>query len=194
MGSLRMGAHRFPLLSPVLTPEVWERLVPSAWVSMVSIPSVPLPQATWEYVHEQPGQPHSCTWNQESPAVGLWTLKNTEGDEEIFRGSPKSWQEAWVRRGAKRACHEQEQKTGQRTWGREGRSVAEVPSLSSQGPVGLPCFYQPRCIRMPFCDVTAMLWPIMQALGLACFKWPITMQLRWPMSDDFLIDPPDIVA
>ena len=165
MGSLRMGAHRFPLLSPVLTPEVWERLVPSAWVL---IPSVPLPQATWEYVHEQPSQPHSCTWNQESPAVGLWTLKNTEGDEEIFRGSPKSWREAWVRRGAKRACHEQEQKTGQRTWGREGRSVAEVPSLSSQGPVGLHAFINPgasECLsvmsppcRDPSCRLLG--WPV----------------------------------
>ena len=48
---------------------------------MVPIPSVPLPEATWEYVREQPGQPHSGKWDQESPAVGSWTLRNTEGDE-----------------------------------------------------------------------------------------------------------------
>ena len=48
---------------------------------MVPIPSVPLPQATWEYVREQPGQPHSGKWDQELLAVGSWTLRTTDGDE-----------------------------------------------------------------------------------------------------------------
>ena len=49
---------------------------------MVRISSVPLPEATWEYVREQPGQPHSGKWDQELLAVGSWTLRTTEGDEE----------------------------------------------------------------------------------------------------------------
>ena len=54
--------------------------------------------------------------------------------------------------------------------------------------------YQPRCIRVPLCDVTARPRPIMHALGGAWFRWPITMQFRWPMSDGFLSDPLDIVV
>ena len=48
---------------------------------MVLIPSVPLPEATWEYICEQPGQPQCGKWDQESPAVGSWTLRKTEDDE-----------------------------------------------------------------------------------------------------------------
>ena len=48
---------------------------------MVPITSVPLPQATWEYVREQPGQTHSGKREQELPAVGSRTLRTTEGDE-----------------------------------------------------------------------------------------------------------------
>ena len=39
------------------------------------------------------------------------------------------------------ACHGQGQKTGKQTRGRAGRSVAEVPSLSSRAPAQLSCFY-----------------------------------------------------
>ena len=128
---------------------------------------------------------------------GSWTLRTTEGDEWMCKhaGGAQSLGERTGIGGFSRGLPWPwaENRADNLRESREICGCSAIPVITGTCVVVM-LLYQPRCIRVPLCDVTAMPRPITHALGGAWFRWPITMQLRWPMSDGFLLDPPDILA